>query len=263
VYGRPEGGALGAFQGEYPWRAAWCGDIDMTGHRRPQSYFREVVFGLRSDPYIAVLRPEHRGERAGSTPWSWSDAVSSWSWDGHEGAPVTVEVYADADEVELLVNGRSLGRRPAGEEHRFGATFETLFETGSLEAVAWRDAQETGRSTIRSATGPVELEVRADRVEIAAVPHDLAYVTVTLVDGDGVLHRARDRRVEVRVNGPAVLQALGSANPCTAEGFGESSCTTFDGRALAVIRPTGPGPITVTATAEGCETRAVHIDARG
>jgi hypothetical protein len=58
-----------------------------------------------------------------------------------------------------------------------------------------------------------------------------------------------------------VLQALGSANPATAEGFGEAACTTFEGRALAVVRPTGAGRITVTARTEGCEPQQVHIDA--
>ena len=48
--------------GGYPWLTAWCGDIDITGHRRPQSYYREIVFGLRSDPYVAVRRPQHHGK---------------------------------------------------------------------------------------------------------------------------------------------------------------------------------------------------------
>ena len=263
VYGEGAAGGLAAFNGEYPWRAAWCGDIDITGHRRPQSYFREIVFGLRSDPYIAVQRPEHHGQPAASLPWSWRDVVSSWSWDGHEGAPVTVEVYADADEVELIANGRSLGRRPAGEAHGFCAFYEAVFEPGSLEAVAWRGGRESGRSVITSATGPVELQVEVDRAAIAASPDDLAYVALALVDDQGVLATACGRRIEVDVGGPAVLQALGSANPATEENFGDSGCTTFDGRALAVIRPTGdPGQITVTATAEGCAPRHVRVDAK-
>jgi beta-galactosidase len=71
-----------------------------------------------------------------------------------------------------------------------------------------------------------------------------------------------DRRVEVQVEGPAVLQALGSANPATVEGFAGPSCTTFDGRALAIVRPTGEGRITLRATAEGGEPQRVEIDAR-
>ncbi len=263
VYGQPGSTpAVPSFLGEYPWRTAWCGDIDITGQRRPQSYYREIVFGLRADPYIAVQRPEHHGAVAAGTPWTWSDAVSSWTWGGHEGAPVIVEVYADADEVELLVNGRSMGRRPSGAPHRYRSEFETVYEPGLLEAVAWRAGAESGRAALRSATGPVLLDARVDRPVIHAGPGDLAYVTLSLVDAEGTLHRASDRRVEVAVEGPGVLQALGSADPATEEGYSATACATFDGCALAVVRPMGAGRITVVATAEGCAPQEVVVDAR-
>jgi beta-galactosidase len=82
------------------------------------------------------------------------------------------------------------------------------------------------------------------------------------VDADGALHLSCDREIEVEVDGPGVLQALGSANPATEEVFTGTSCTTFDGRALAIVRPTGQGRITLRATAEGCEPQQVEIDAR-
>ncbi len=137
-----------------------------------------------------------------------------------------------------------------------------MYEPGLLEAVAWRDGIESGRMALRSATGSVRLAAGVDRPVIAADPGDLAFVTLTLLDAQGTLHLARDRRIDVLVDGPGVLQALGSANPSTEEGFTGASCTTFDGRALAVIRPTGEGRITVRATAEGCEAQQVVIDAR-
>jgi beta-galactosidase len=262
LYPEPGPARPPSFQGEYPWLTAWCGDIDITGHRRPQSYYREIVFGLRTEPYIAVGPPEHHGSAAGATPWSWSDVVPSWSWEGHEGAPVTVEVYADADQVELLVNGTSVGTQPAGAGCRYRATFETTYRAGVIEAVAVRDGVEVGRSQLRSATGPAELAMAADRPQITADPADLAFVSLTLVDRDGVPFGTGERAVEVVVEGPGVLQALGSANPMPEEVFPRPSCTTFGGRALAVVRPTGPGRITVTATAAGCEPRRVHVDAR-
>jgi beta-galactosidase len=260
--GRPPLG-MAAFLGDYPWLTAWCGDVDITGLRRPQSYYREIVYGLRTEPYVAVQRPQHHGlVVAHASAWSWTDVVSSWSWPGHEGAPVVVEVYAAADEVELLLDGRSLGRQPAGAGHRFRAEFEVTYSPGVLEAVAWRGDEEAGRACLPSASGPVLLEACVDRAEIAAAAADLAFVELTLVDGSGTLYNTADRKVTVEVAGPGVLQGLGSADPRTEESFTDAACTTFDGRALAVIRPTGEGSITVTASAEGCEARRVRIDAR-
>ena len=93
------------------------------------------------------------------------------------------------------MNGRSLGRQPAGAEHRFRAEFETTYEPGVLAAVAWRDGEEIGRAELRSATGPVLLDVaRRPRGDRAPTPSDLAFVEMTLVDEAGSLHTAADRR---------------------------------------------------------------------
>src|ERR1700722_11683361 len=170
--GRPQyattDGSRPAFAAPYPYLLAGCGDIDITGHRRPASYYREIVFGLRARPYLAVRRPEHYGETFAGTPWAWSDSLASWTWPGSEGSPVTVEASSDADEVELLVNDRSLGRRPAGEKHRFRAEFDTRYQPGELVAVAYAGGAEAGRHVLRSAVGPVLLQAEADRSVICA-----------------------------------------------------------------------------------------------
>ncbi|MEU3618799.1 glycoside hydrolase family 2 TIM barrel-domain containing protein [Streptomyces sp. NPDC006872] len=237
----------------YPYLVAGCGDIDITGHRRPASYYREIVFGLRAEPYIAVRRPDYHGRTWAGSPWAWSDTVSSWAWPGSEGAPITVEVYSDADEVELLGNGNSFGRRPAGPEHRFRTEFEIAYVPGELVAVAYRDGAETGRTSLQWANGPVRLNAEADREVIRATGGDLSYVTLTLTDAKGTVHTAADRRVSVEVTGAGVLLALGSADPWTEERFDTTDRLTYEGRALAVLRPTGPGKIRLTATAEGCD----------
>ncbi|MFD5002910.1 glycoside hydrolase family 2 TIM barrel-domain containing protein [Streptomyces mutabilis] len=246
-----EGGQ--GFSTAYPGLSAFCGDLDLTGHRRPVSYYREIVFGRRSEPYIAVRRPERHGVPvAVSTPWAWSDSVSSWSWPGFEGAPVHVEVYADADEVELLLDGESLGRAPVGTERAFQADFQVLHRPGELVAVACRAGAETGRTSLVSAKRNLRLAVTTDRDELCADTRDLAFVALTLTDDSGVVQNALDRDVRVTVSGAGVLQGLGSGAPVTEETFHGAVRRTFDGRALAVVRPTGPGTVTVEAVAEGC-----------
>ncbi len=263
VWSADDADVTSGFHGSYPALTAWCGDIDITGHRRPVSYYREIVFGLRAAPYIAVERPGHVGEKpAFALPWSWSDTVSSWTWTAHEGKPVRVEVYADADEVELLVNGGSIGRARTGAKNRFRAEFETTYEPGEIVAVAYRAGAECGRMALRSATGDVLLDVDVDRSELAADGRDLAYVTITLVDADGTPYNNADRKVAIELDGPGVLQGFGSANPSTEERFADTVRTTFDGRALAVVRATGSGVITATVTADGCEPKRVEISAR-
>jgi beta-galactosidase len=148
-----------------------------------------------------------------------------------------------------------------GESHPFVASIDTTYAPGELVAVAYRGGAEVGRASLASATGPVQLEVAVDRTRIDATDRDLAYVKITLVDSEGNLHCSEDRAITVVVDGPALLQGFGSGNPCTEETFGAGTHDTFDGRALAVIRPTGAGTITVTVSATDCDDRTVTIEA--
>ncbi|MDR6639554.1 glycoside hydrolase family 2 TIM barrel-domain containing protein [Paenarthrobacter nitroguajacolicus] len=245
----------------YPWLTAWTGDIDITGERRPASYYREIVFGLRSTPYIAVHRPQFHGRTPLMTPWSWSDAISSWTWEGFEGEPIQLEVYSDSDDVELLLNGVPVGRSTVGEKLAFRADFEIIYTPGDLTAVAYKDGHEHSRVQLSTARDQLHLDVTSDVDLLTADTGDLAFVRIALTDENGIVHNGRDRKVAVTVDGPATLQGLGSANPATDEPFTADSHTTFDGRALAIIRPTGQGPVTVTVTASGCEPATVTIGA--
>ena len=105
------------------------------------------------------------------------------------------------------------------------------------------------------------LEATADRAVIAADPEDLAFVTLSAGRRRRAATPRPDRAVTVTVEGPGVLLGLGSANPSSEEQFTARFCTTFDGRALAVVRPTGPGTSSLRASAEGCEPQQIEIDA--
>ncbi|MFJ6653409.1 glycoside hydrolase family 2 TIM barrel-domain containing protein [Microbacterium sp. NPDC091313] len=249
--------------GPYPYLTAEAGDIDITGHRRTVSYFREIVYGRRAEPFIAVHRPRHHGRPTATTPWSWDDTVASWSWDVPAGAPVTVDVYADADEVELLRDGVAIGVAPVGEAREYTARFETSFAPGELVAVARRDGAEVGRTVLRSAAGPVSLAARAEEASIGATGDALGFVAIVLEDADGVVPCDRDVRVAVEVTGPAVLAGLGTGRARTEEPLSAASVTLYDGRALAIVRPTGAGEIRVRVTAEGyaAATAILHAGA--
>ena len=254
----------GSSPAPYPWLAAWCGDIDITGHRRPASYYREIVFGLRADPYLAVQRPERPAgswclDARGRGPTS----VGSWSWAGAEGTPVTVEVYSDADEVELLLDGRSLGTAQAGEENRYRADVR-----GRVRA---RRA-DRGRPHRRPGDRPLHAACRRPaRCGWPPPPTGTWSAPTTPTSPTSTSRSPTPRapwssaptaRSPSPSTGPGVLQGLGSAAPATEESYLDDVHTTFDGRALAVVRPTGAGPITVTATAPGCAPVTVHLEAR-
>lgn len=258
VYG--ENSMAPGVSGDFPWMTAYCADIDIIGNRRPISYYREIIFGLNSQPYIAVQRPEHHGKKANMTPWSWSDSISSWSFEGYEGKPVKVEVYSDADEVELMVNGKLVGKVGIDDIHAFKVEFDTVYTPGEIVAVAYTAGKETGRTSLMSAGSILKLKVEADRKQIIADDNDLSFIKISLVDEKGIVKPRFDRKVTVKVEGAGILQGLGSGNPKTEENFCDVEHTTFDGQALAVIRPIESGLINVTVEAEGCMPQTVKIE---
>lgn len=243
----------------YPYLAASAGDIDITGHRRTISYYRETVFGLRSEPYIAVHRPQHFGRPTKTSGWSWTDSISSWSWDVPSGSPIRVDVYSDAHEVALVLNGSEIARAAVGEIKPFLTRFDITYEPGDLVAIDYVDGRERARTGLRTAGAPVRVAVRPDRGVIRAGDHDLAYVEISLRDASGTLCPQADRPIVVDVEGPARLVALGSGRPSTEEQFAADTWTTFDAQALAIIRPTGAGAITVRVESESLEAATARV----
>ena len=234
--------------GPFPYLLGACGDIDITGHRLPASHYREIAYGLREEPAIAVHRPQHHGRPTFKTPWSWDEVVSSWTWDVPVGSPVTVDVYADADEVELLLDGAAIDRIAVGAPLPLIARFETKYRPGALTAVAYSAGVEIARSVLRTAGAP-RLIARAERDRISG-PDGLAYIAITIEDDEGIVACDADTLVTVTVSGGEIA-GMGSGQPRTEEGFAGPSRHTYDGRALVIVRPAGDDDIVVTASAEG------------
>lgn len=257
---QPETERTGQFMGPFPWIIAGSGDITITGARRAASYFREIVFGQRDEPYIAVQRPEHSGVDITYTgPWSWPDVVASWTWPQAHDVTLRVEVYSGSDEVELVLNGRSLGRKPSGPTREFLTTFDVPYEPGELEAIAYQSGREVARGTLRSDSGEARFVAECDRATIVADDGDLAFVKVALVDVDGQPRPGIDRDVSLTIDGPAILAGFGSGDPTPRRSFLESTQRTYDGEALAVIRPTGTGSVTLTFEADGYDAVTVPL----
>ncbi|WP_314507447.1 glycoside hydrolase family 2 TIM barrel-domain containing protein [uncultured Microbacterium sp.] len=246
-----------AFFGNYPWRLSMTGDIGITGQRRTISYWREIVWGLRTTPHLAVHRPDVSRENLQPSLYTWSDSTESWTWSGFEEAPMTVDVYSDADEVELLLNGSVVGRAPAGPDHRWMATFQVPYQPGELTATAIRGGARSETSSLTTGSADIAVTAVADRKSIRADSTDLAYIDIAISDSSGIVHVLRDDIITVHVEGSGVLQGLGTAAPATEDDYTASVTRAYLGRALAVVRPTGPGEIRVvveTSTGLRAET---------
>ncbi|MCD7738309.1 MAG: DUF4982 domain-containing protein [Lachnospiraceae bacterium] len=250
------------FTSVYPERLAYIGDIDLIGNRRPISYYREIVYGLREEPYIAVENMAHIGEAPTKTAWMFKDNISSWTWTGYEGMTAAVDVYSKSDEVELFLNGKSLGKQPAGKENHFTATYFVPYEAGVLKAIAYDKEKKVGEYQLISAGETTAL--CAELVNEAA--SELAYVKVWLKDANGLHNPLEEKTIRMEVTGNGKVEGFGSANPSGEEDYFTCEATTYEGCAMAAIRRNlgdASGDIRVKFFAEGSKSAEILIKQDG
>ena len=230
------------FNRPYPWVLAGAGVIDILGIPDGSCKYASTVWGLEANPVIAVRPVNHPGVRPSKSVWRGTNAILSWSWANCKGNKAEVEVYSDQAQVELLLNGKSVGRKKIKE---CKAIFKVKYEPGTVMAVAYdASGRETGRSELRSADAPLKIAVRPEKAEVK--PGEIVYVPVNIEGANGIVESNADRKLTITVEGGELL-AFGSANPCTEEQYHTGSFTTYYGRALAVVRAGEAGSVKVSA----------------
>ena len=240
-----------SFSKPYPWLLADTGAFDILGTPNGELYRAQAVWGQLNSPMIGVQPVNHPQQKPIRNIWRGTNAMSSWSWQGCEGNPAVIEVFSDADWIELLCNGKSLGKKKVKD---CIAKFKTKYHSGKLEAIAYDKAgKECSRSSLESATGKTHICVFPETEHAQA--GDLVYVDLAIVGENGIVESNDDRKLKVIVDGGELL-AFGSANPRTEERFDSGEYTTYYGMALAAIRVEGDTAVTVT---DGCDTATAAI----
>lgn len=237
-----------------------CGVIDICGKLRPEVQWNRLVWGLSNKPGIGVEPLTHAGETGSVTMWRDTDAVASWSWKGCEGKKTKVTVYASGVAAELIVNGKSYGRKKTKE---YKAVFpKVIYQPGTITAISYDgNGAEIARETMRTAEGATELCLRPDRTTLHADGQDLCYLAIDLTGRDGITKSSEDVPITVMVSGAGSLLALGSAKPNMGECFTEKTHTTYYGKALAVIRAgDNAGKIQIKVSAPGMGEQCVELN---
>ncbi|MGC2639448.1 MAG: sugar-binding domain-containing protein [Acidobacteriaceae bacterium] len=245
--------------GSWPWFNAYCGDIDLIGNKKPQSYFRDVVW-QRTRVEMAVQRPVPRSWSERLTKWGWSDELRSWTWPGFEGSPMNVRVYTRGDRIRLMLNGREVGSKDLTESDALTAEFIVPYAPGELKAVAMQGEKEIGNIAFVTAGRPHRLVLAADRPRLKAGRDDLSYVMVTVADEHGRPLPDAMVTVSFAISGAGEIAAVGNAYPKDMASFRQPRRDTFHGQCLAVIRPSGkPGPIELRAESPGLEAGTIRV----
>ena len=220
------------------------GRIDLNGKPRAEAAYTRVAFERETVPFIAV-DPVYQKEKLRLTGWQLTKALESWAWDGCNGEPAKVEVYARAAQVELFINGKSVGKKKV---KKCRANFNTTYQDGEITAVSYdENGKEINRYSLQTAGKDTVLQVRPE--EKTVKPEGLAFIQLQYTDSKGIWKPMEKHNIKVTVEN-GVLKGLGSPAPYVKGNYTDHTVATYYGEAMAVVQADGNGPVKVTVADE-------------
>jgi len=249
----------GAQTTDWPSRSSYFGMVDLAGFPKDRYYLYQSVWSKK--PMVHVV-------------------PANWNWQGKEGQNIPVMCYSNGEEIELFLNGKSLGRKkrfsepvevPVGPnispDRRFLTKYRLMWQVpyapGTLRAVAYQGGKQVASDEVRTAGAPARVRLIPDRNAIQADGDDLSFVTVRIEDQDGNLCPVADNLVKFSVTGAGSRRAVDNGNAATEEPFQADQRKAFNGLALVIVSSKAgeTGRIRVTASSEGLAPGVAEIRA--
>jgi len=276
----------------WPWFNAWCGDIDLTGVKKPVSYYRDVVW-RRSNIEMAVRPAIPEGEHEEVRGWGWTAEERHWNWgdnylpfelrpecyqietmrrmvkhdiNAHRSDSLRVNVYSREKRVRLLINDRVVGVQDVNPEN-FTATFWVKYEPGELKAeIVGAKPMKNGMPTsIQFCTTkePAAIQIHPLEEGISASHNDLAYIYIDIVDEDGNLCTTAEQPLLIDTSGVNHIATCGTGHPFDMKSFRTLTPKSFRGKALLIIQPQDEsGEVTIKVTSPNLKSAEYKLQIR-
>jgi beta-galactosidase len=226
-----------------PSRSSYFGIIDLAGFKKDRFY----IYQARWRPDLPMVH-----------------ILPHWNWPERVGEVTPVHVYTSGDEAELFLNGKSLGKKKK-EQFQYRLRWDDVkYEPGELKAVAYKDGKPWAEAVTKT-TGPAaKLALQPDRGLIKADSTDMSYVTVSVVDKDGLMVPRAKNRIKFQVEGPGELVAVDNGDPTCHDSFQSKEYNAFNGLCLAIVRAKAgqTGTITIKSESDGLEGANVKIQTK-
>ena len=224
----------------YEARSSYTGIIDLAGFKKDGFYLYQSKW--RPNLPMAHILPH----------WNWPDRI---------GEITPVHVFTSGDEAELFLNGISLGRKKKNQfEYRLRWD-SVKYEPGELKVVAYKNGEKWAEDVVKTTDVPFELKAIVDRHEIKADGKDLSFITIQVIDKNGLTVPAANNLININIEGAGEIAAADNGDPTDFEPFPSHHRKAFNGMALVIVRAKKgkPGNITVTLKSQGLEDAKVNI----
>ena len=216
--------------------SGFYGAFDLCGFPKDEAYYYKAAYS--SEPVLHVF--------------------PHWNWKGKEGQPIDVWVYTNCDEVDLLVNGKSQGRRPMPKLDHL--SWKVPYEAGAIEAVGFKGGVEVLREKRETTGEPVAVALVPDRPVLRADHEDVALVTMQAVDAQGRPVPTAGNKIRFRLEGPARLLGSGNGDPATREPDKVPERSLWAGLAQVLVQALDePGTAKLIAESDGLRPATLEL----
>ena len=223
----------------WPARTDNFGIIDLAGFPKDHYYLYQSLW---SDKLMVHLLPH-------------------WTHPGKEGKIIPVVVYTNCEEVELFLNGVSLGEKKMTEDLQI--VWDVPYEPGTIKAVAKRDGKIVAAKSYTSAGEPYAVSLSVDKNVIRANRRDVVHVEVNIVDEKGTPVPYAANKVTFEFCGPVKLLGVENGDILDLNPHKVNYRKAFKGKCLAIIQSDGnKGEIVVSVKADGLKSQTIKIDAK-
>ena len=228
---------------QVPSRSSYFGIIDICGLKKDRFYLYQAHW--RSNLPMVHILPH-------------------WNWPERVGKVTPVHVYTSGDEAELFLNGKSLGRKKKGKYEYRLRWDDVAYQPGTLHVVAYKNSKKWAENTVKTTGKPEKLGMSVDKKDIKADGKDMAFITVSVRDKDGLVVPRTHNLVDFKVDGPAEIAGIGNGDATSHESFQAQQHKVFNGKCVLYLRSKEgeKGEVTVIATSQGLKPATVTLTAK-
>ena len=238
----------------WPWHVNNSGDISILGFKKPQMFYRDVVW-RNSELEMLVHAPISAGRKEIISFWGWPDEMKSWNWEGKKGTPLQVSVYTRCDKVRIELNGKIIGTKDVSDKTNLTAKFDVAYQPGELVAIGLTNNKEVVSQSLKTTGLPTQLKITAEPGLLPLGQNDLAYFNIEVLDENGKLVPDAENEVEFDISGPCKLQAVANENPKDMHSFQQPIVKTFRGKCQLIVRLNEKvGEVLVNAKSNGLKS---------
>ncbi|MFY0687665.1 MAG: DUF4982 domain-containing protein [Cyclobacteriaceae bacterium] len=263
---------MGESHNQYPRKATPSGLLDVAGFPKGSFYMMKSLW--KEEPIITLAtqkedrskfkRDPKTGLAVEKRPGAWKHALWFWQdvnyhWNYRADEMIIVEAYSNCEEIELFLNGASLGKRSLEQFEDHIYKWAVPYAEGELVAKGLKSGKEVS-TVIKTASAPSELKIKVDDSQLMANQYDVAHVEVQIVDANGESVKTEERRVSFDISGDVRLLGVDNGAADNVQPHASNSIITSQGRAIIIVQAnSNASEVTITASSEGLASAEVKL----